>query len=103
MPHIEQITLVDGIRQWRYATKGWKWSEDFGCYIQKDGVSGPPKAFCLGERYVHWDYGIDSCGLLRGSTVANWHGASFGYDLHAAIEWVKQAEHPECEYHIWGK
>ena len=62
----------------------------------------PPNCYCLGERYVYAHYGLDSYGILyRGSTIDNWGGYKFGYDLKTAIEWVQNAEQPELGNTKW--
>lgn len=80
----------------------WKWSDDSKCYYIAGLAGAPPKCYCLGERYVYAHYGLDSYGILyRGSTIDDWGGYHFGYDLKKAIEWVQGAAHPELKDTMW--
>jgi hypothetical protein len=79
----------------------WKWSQDSKCYYMAE-FHTPPNCYCLGERYVYAHYGLDSYGILyRGSTIDNWGGYKFGYDLKTALEWVQHAEQPELGNTKW--
>jgi hypothetical protein len=80
----------------------WVWSDDAGCFTQGDWHQ-PPRAYCLGDRYIHADYGLDSYGILwRGSTADHWHGWAFGFDLGRAIRWVRRAKHDMAGYGLWA-
>lgn len=80
---------------------GWKWSKDCECWYIAD-FNQPPRYYCLGERFVYAHYGLDSYGILyRGSTIENWGGYHFGYDLKEAIDWVKGATRPELGHKPW--
>jgi hypothetical protein len=79
----------------------WKWSDDCKCYYIAE-FNNPPKVYCLGDRYVYAHFGIDSYGIMyRGSTLNNWGGFDFGYNLKLAIEWVQSAEQPELNFSRW--
>ena len=81
----------------------WKWSEDCKCFYISE-LNNPPIIYCLGERYVYAHFGRDSFGILyRGSTIDNWNGWHFGYDLKKAIEWVQAAEQPELGHSQWSR
>lgn len=81
--------------------KTWKWSNDSKCYFMA-AFHTPPHCYCLGERYVYAHYGLDSFGIVyRGSTLDNWGGYDFGYDLKQALEWVQQATQPELKDTKW--
>lgn len=91
--------------RWCHGSDGWEFSKDSGCYYKSNEgfVGNPPNEYCLGDRYIHCDYGIDSYGILwRGSTSENWHGYNFGYDLKKAIDWVKKTKHAELGAELWS-
>lgn len=67
----------------------WLYSKDVGCFILQPSRDQPPQAYCLGHMMVHTEPGVDSRSILyRGSTLDNWHGWAFSYDLAKAIDWI---------------
>lgn len=88
---------------WGHAQNGWKWSKDANCYVRK-GCFGIVSEICLGERYAHMSYGLDSYGILwDGSTTYDWHGYVSMRHLGEALEFVKQAKRPDLKFALWGK
>jgi hypothetical protein len=90
---------------WYHGHDGWLWSEDCKCYYYKpDWRPDPPSAYCLGNRYIHHEAGLDSYGIVwRGCTDDNWHGKNFGYDLGKAIRWVRAAAGKKLGCKLWSK
>lgn len=73
--------------------RDWAWSKDFGCWISRDSNFAFPKAFCLGDRLVYVQGGVDTpASHFRSSTVDHWGGGYWGQDLREALCWLHQAE-----------
>ncbi len=92
--------------RWCHGHDGWRYSEDCECYYYKSPGGGgcPPDSYCLGERYIYCQPGLDSYGILwRGSVSGGWGCASFDFDLGEAIRWVQAAEAKEYGCKLWSK
>lgn len=86
---------------WPHGNTNWKLSEDFGAYIKDDNGEYPTEA-CLGDRFIHLGFGLDSYGLWYGSTSDDWHGYSFGVDTKAAFKWLQKAKHKDLGWFLWS-
>lgn len=87
---MERITLPKRCESSEYKP-GKKWFNFHGG-VYADEFLRPAKAYCLGNRCVHWASGQ----TLRGSYNEDWHGGpEFGVDLAAAIEWLQEAEYQQ--------
>jgi hypothetical protein len=81
----------------------WKWSKDVECYYISNFMN-PPKVYCLGERFIYSQAGINTdCIIWRGSTIDHWGGWNFGYDLKAAIDWVRGATNIDLGHSMWTR
>lgn len=91
-------------QSWYHGHDGWRFSQDCGLWYYQGHYPDPPTEYCLGNRYIHSDYGLDSGGIVwKGSTDNNWHGISFGYDLGKAIRWVRRAAAKNLGCSLWSK
>lgn len=88
--------------RWFHGKSGWcEWPD--GVFAWGRSPGDPMREFCLGDRMVHWCDGTHRESCLRGSWSEDWHGGPhFGYDLKAAIEWLKEADHKELGSYLWG-
>ena len=87
---------------WAHRHDDWKWSEDAKCYIRGWSVLSPPTDICLGERYAHAAYGLDSYGVRwQGSTADHWHGWAFDH-MGEALAWVSSAERSDLGFILWS-
>lgn len=90
---------------WFNGHDGWKWSEDCKCYYYRpQNGTTPPDSYCLGNRYIYCQPGIDSYGIIwRGSISDGWGCMNFGYDLGKAIRWVHRAAAKKLGCKLWSK
>lgn len=89
---------------WVHGHDGWRYSDDCKCYYYTPKGTDPPNSYCLGDRYIHCDAGLDSHGIIwRGSSSENWHGYNFHYDLGKAIRWVRGAAAKKLGCNLWSK
>lgn len=88
---------------WVHGHDDWKFSEDCKVFIHQNGLN-PPNSYCLGDRYIHCDSGVDSYGVIwRGSISDGWHVTSFDFDLGTAIRWVQDADYKSLGFLLWSK
>lgn len=80
----------------------WKLNETTGVWETDDRIAGF-KLYCLGERYMHPGYGISAYGEhYIGSYADGWHSGPQLNTKEEAIEWVKNAKHPQFGCLVWG-
>lgn len=90
--------------RWYHGHGGWKYSEDCKCYYYTLKGTDPPNSYCLGNRYIYCQAGLDSYGIIwRGSISGGWGCCNFGYDLGKAIRWVRQANAKKLGCKLWGE
>lgn len=93
--------LHQNIKRWYHGIDGWKYSKDAKAFVIPKFHQAPDH-ICLGDRYIHAQYGRDSYGIIwSGCTSTNWHGWEFS-NMGQALEWVRQAQFKQFDYSMWS-